>query len=114
MLRRIYEAQKVKPNGGDHLELAKDDIATNDLNMTENEIARTPKHRFRKILKSKISNAAFKYLQAKQQGHSKMDNIKYDKFESAPYLNSPLFNNDSRSLLLALRTRTVRVPIRLW
>ena len=37
-----------------------------------------------------------------------MNHIKYDKFESAPYLNSPLFNNDSRSLLLALHTRTVR------
>ena len=39
MVRRIYEAQKVKPSSGDYLELVKDDIATIDLNMTENEIA---------------------------------------------------------------------------
>ena len=37
-----------------------------------------------------------------------MENLKYDKFELSAYLNSPLFNNDSRNLLLALRTRTVR------
>ena len=52
--------------------------------------------------------AAFNYLQTLQQSHSKMENINYDKFELSPYLCSPLFNNESRSLLLALRTRTVR------
>ena len=42
MLRRIYEAQKVIPSAGDYLELVKDDIATIDLSMTENEKARNP------------------------------------------------------------------------
>ena len=59
-------------------------------------------------MKSKVINAAFIYLQKLQQSHSKMDKLKYSKFEHSPYLSSPLFNNESRSLLLALRTRTVR------
>ena len=66
------------------------------------------KHQFRKLVKSKTSYAAFKYLQNMQQGHSKMKLIKYEKFELTPYLNSPVFNNSNRILLLALRTRTVR------
>ena len=37
-----------------------------------------------------------------------MKNIKCEKFEIMPYLNSPLFSNNNRQLLLALRTRTVR------
>ena len=37
-----------------------------------------------------------------------MQNVRYDKFCIASYLNSPLFNNNNRVLLLALRTRTVR------
>ena len=36
-----------------------------------------------------------------------MSGIKYKTFEIRSYLNSPLFNFDSRKLLLALRTRTV-------
>ena len=37
-----------------------------------------------------------------------MENLHYVNFETAPYLKSPLFNRDDISLLLALRTRTVR------
>ena len=37
-----------------------------------------------------------------------MKNIQYEKFDISKYLNSPLFSGNSRSLLLALRTRTVR------
>ena len=36
-----------------------------------------------------------------------MDGIKYEKFVKVEYLSSPLFNSESRKLLLALRTRTV-------
>ena len=36
-----------------------------------------------------------------------MENLKYDEFKEASYLSSPLFNNENRKLLLALRTRTV-------
>ena len=43
-----------------------------------------------------------------KEGHSKMQNLNYEKFELMQYLNSPLFTNMNRNLLLALRTRTVR------
>ena len=36
-----------------------------------------------------------------------MDGLKYSKLELQPYLSSPMFNNESRNLLLRLRTRTV-------
>ena len=37
-----------------------------------------------------------------------MDGLKYEQFEKASYMNSPLFNSENVALLLALRTRTVR------
>ena len=43
-----------------------------------------------------------------KEGHSKMQNVNYEQFELMQYLNSPLFTNMNRNLLLALRTRTVR------
>ena len=36
-----------------------------------------------------------------------MRNLNYDEFKLAEYLSSPLFNDESRKLLLALRTRNV-------
>jgi hypothetical protein len=50
---------------------------------------------------------AFAYLKNIKQGHSKLDNVEYSNFEISSYLSSPLFNTESRSLLLGLRTRTV-------
>ena len=42
-----------------------------------------------------------------KENHSKMSGLVYDKLEQAKYFSSPLFNNESAKLLLALRTRTV-------
>ena len=59
-------------------------------------------------MKAKVLKAAFEYLKNLQQSHSKMENIKYEQFETASYMTSPKFSNENVSLLLALRTRTVR------
>ena len=75
--------------------------------MDEKEIENLPKQRLKNIVKIKVQKAAFKFLQALKNTHSKMKNIIYNTFEEAAYLSSPLFNNESRKLLLALRTRTV-------
>ena len=55
-----------------------------------------------------LEKAAFKVLITKQQSHSKVRDIKYNKFEIQPYLKSNKFSNDDVSLLAALRTHTVR------
>ena len=96
------------PIPGDFVLLVKSDCEKVELNLSETEISKIPKGQFKKIVKTKINSATFKYLKAIQQNHSKMRNIKYEKFEMIKYLNSPLFNDKNRTLLLALRTRTVR------
>ena len=58
--------------------------------------------RFKKIVKSRVSEAAFRYLNTLKEGHSKMDGLNYNKFEKAAYMSSPLFNSESVQLLLAL------------
>ena len=63
---------------------------------------------YRKTIRNKIREAALKYLQAKQQTHSKVKNIKYTGLETQDYLKSPIFSNEETSLLFALRTRTAR------
>ena len=76
--------------------------------MSEYESRHTTKQKFKKIVKNKVSDAAFNFLKCRQATHSKMKKLSYEKFEMSQYLCSPLFTKNSRSLLLALRTRTVR------
>ena len=108
ILSKIYKAQKMKPSPGDFVNLVKNDCENIGLNMTEDEIRKIPKQRFKRIVKLKINNAAFSFLKSLMQTHSKMKNLQYEKFEVSKYLSSPLFSRNSRWLLLALRTRTVR------
>ena len=75
--------------------------------MAEADIARMSKQKLHSIVKSKVRSAALKYLNTLKKKHTKMDGLKYQKMELQPYLSSPLFNNESRNLLLRLRTRTV-------
>ena len=108
MIKRVYKAQKAQPSPGDFVNLVNEDCESIGLDMTESEMTNISKDKLKKIVKAKVINAAFIYLQSLKQNHSKMDNLKYNKFEPAAYLSSPVFNSVSRSLLLALRTRTVR------
>jgi hypothetical protein len=108
MVRKIYEAQKTDTSTGDFVELVKEDCEAIELNMSEYDIKKISKDKLKKILKSRVTEAAFKYLISLKQSHSKMENVKYEQFEMSSYLKSPLFKIDDISLLLALKTRTVR------
>ena len=105
---KIYQAQKINPSPGDFVKLVQNDLELIGLKITESELKQTTKLRFKKMVKENVQKAAFNYLKSLQESHSKMKNLNYEKFEVSQYLYSPLFNRDSRCLLLALRTRTVR------
>ena len=107
MIKKIYETQKGNPSPGDFSEMIKDDSRYINLNLTENEISKLSKQKFKAIVKDKVRNAAFEYLKMLKNGHSKMKNLIYEKLELQPYLIEPIFNEESRNLLLRLRTRTV-------
>ena len=108
MVRKIFEAQKTDTSTGDFVELVKEDCEAIELNMGEDDIKKISRDKLKKILKSRVTEAAFKYLISLKQSHSKMENVKYEQFEMSSYLKSPLFKIDDISLLLALKTRTVR------
>ena len=58
-------------------------------------------------IKTKVTEAAFRYLTSIQQTHSKVKDIKYSKLELQPYLHSPLFSRKQMSTLFRLRSRTL-------
>ena len=107
LVKKVFEAKRVDPSPGDFCKLVDEDKEQIGLAMSDTEIKCMSKANFKKIVKSKIRQAAFQHLESLKQQHSKMDGIRYEKFAKAEYLSSPLFNCESRKLLLALRTRTV-------
>ena len=69
MIRKVYEAQVKDPSPGDFIDIVKSDCNRIGLEMTDKEISQISKHKFRKIVKSKISDAAFKHLLAVKEEH---------------------------------------------
>ena len=107
MICKVLQAQKENTSPGDFSELVEKDKEVLGLQLSDNDISKMTKPTFRKVIKSKTKEAAFTYLKSIKEGHSKMDGLRYDALEKAAYLSSPIFDSESRRLLLALRTRTV-------
>ena len=78
-----------------------------DIQMTDEQIAQTSPYDFKNLVKLKARQASFKYLMSVKETKSKMDNLLYlSSFKPQPYMLSQ--SREQSSLLLALRTRTVR------
>ena len=75
--------------------------------LNENEIECKSKISYKNYIKQRIRNAAFSYLSRKQESHSKVKDIKYEKLEIQTYFTSPLFSNTEVRLLFALRSRYI-------
>ena len=56
-------------------------------------------------VKEKVRNAAFSYLKALQETHSKSKGVKYSHLETQNYLTSSLFDNEETKILFSLRTK---------
>ena len=105
---KYYFAQKVSSIQGDFCKLVESDLKLVGINLTESEISSMTKSTFKKLTKRKCREAAIAYLTKLQKSHSKVEDITYQKHSVQKYLGSPLFNDRTRKLLLALRTKTVR------
>ena len=107
LTKRVLQAQINSPCPGDFIKLIEEDFQTLGISMDVALVTQTSVDVFKQLVKSKIRNAALKYLQSIQQKHTKVNQIKYDKLETQKYLTSPLFSNEETELLYGLRTRTV-------
>ena len=108
LTKKMYVVQKSDPKKGDFYDLVKKDIELVKLDLNEDDIETMSKKQLKEIEKRKVKEVAFKHLLEQKKSKSKMDNIKYTKYEVSPYMRSPLFTQEQASVLLSLRTRTVR------
>jgi len=74
----------------------------------ETKITMMSKYEYKRFIKQRVKEAVFKNLLTKKDAHTKISDIKYTEFSKLGYINSTLFTNSEVSLLLALRTHTVK------
>ena len=107
LINKFYVAQKRKPVKNDWVHAVEDDKRKIGMKLTDSQIKEMSDNQFKKIVKTKIRNYAFKNLIniAKKETHSKVSEIQYSDFKIQTYLTDPSFGTKERELLLKLRSR---------
>ena len=75
------------------------------LNLTDTQIKDMSDNQYKKILKNKIREHAFRNLLSMKETHSKVVNIQYSELKIQNYLTDPMFSMSDKELLLKLRGR---------
>ena len=75
LIKRFYLAQKSQPSKNDWVNTIKNDLKDCNINITDEEIEKITKYKYKKMIKKAISNDAFRYLMNKKVKHSKMEDI---------------------------------------
>ena len=107
LIKKVYLAQRADTTDGDFCQLVDGDLQLLDLQLSDLQIASISSFELKKIVKSKAKEAAFRHLIEIKESKRKMDNITYiSSFLPQSYMLN--MTREQSSLMLALRTRTLR------
>ena len=105
LVSKIHEAQQQFSNPGDFCNFINQDMIDLDIHMNKDHHTSMGSKQYKDWIKTKVTEAAFKYLTSIQETYNKVKDIKYSKLELPPYLYSPLFSRKQMSTLFSLRSR---------
>ena len=100
LIRKFYEAQKSKISKGDWVQMVQENMKQINLEMSDLQISKMSKQKFKKIVKKHITSAAFSELIRVKASHSKMHDTNYNKLEVQEYFKSDSGISDARKRLL--------------
>ena len=101
---KIYQKQKNDSLKGDWIELLKADFKFIKQELNEEEISSISKIEYKKKIKQLMNNSVFEYFLELKNGHTKIVDITYNKFQIQPYLTTKELNNSGKELLFNLRS----------
>ena len=87
----------------------KQDLKMLNIDLSFDTIKNMTKFSFKKIVKNKIKQATFNFLMQKEEGHSKLNNLKYKELVMQPYFKSTKLNTSQVKQLFRFRTRMSNV-----
>ena len=110
LLYKFYLAQSLRPCKTDWSETIKQDMSDIDLQMSEEQIKKTKKIKFKNIIQSKMNVCVKKYFIDMQSKQSKTSHLKIKENPSpAKYLSSKRLSIPEIQTLFKLRSRTLNL-----
>ena len=105
MLYNFFITQWLNPTKGDWTLQVQQDLEDLGIPQSFNYIASKSAQSFKKLVKSKVEQFSFNILKKKQNTHSKMKNLNYDKLEMQDYLSCKHINISEKKTIFRYRTR---------
>ena len=114
LLRKVYNAQKLKPTKGDWYEMIQGEKSKYKMKETDEEISKMSKSKFKRIVDKKVNTFAFETLKAKASTHSKSLKIlsgiqNISVLKRTEYLRGNTLTRDDCQLLFKLRSKMLDV-----
>ena len=104
LVRQVYDAQKLAPLNNDWILQIKDDLSYCEIYLSESDIAKMKKQKFKSIVKESIRFKAWEYLMNLQKEHTKSKGLTV--FKMQPYLLTDALSTQEKQLLFQFRTYT--------
>ena len=106
LLFKVFIHQWNYPVKGDWTESVRSDLADFGLSFTLDQLKLVSKRSFKKSIKIKTKEFAFKTLLEKKDGHSKMKDLHYNELKLQSYLKDPGISVSEAQDLFKFRTRS--------
>ena len=109
MVYQVFQSTCENPVKNDFVRNCEKYLNSLDLKLSFKEISEMSKFRFTKLVKEKISVAAFNYLIAEKNKQTKIAHIKYSGLEMQEYLMDGDVNVDVSKFILKARSKTLDI-----
>ena len=103
LVKQVYSAQKIAPYKNDWILQIKDDLDMCNIELTETEIAKMKKEKFKVLVKNSVRELAKEHLLNIKNSHSKSRSLNKN-FVMQTYLQSKMLSLQEKQLLFQLRT----------
>ena len=111
LIWKVYRAQKLYANRGDWVKLLNEEKAKYGLLITDQEIMKLSKEKFKQIVDEKVEKFAINYLKTLAMKHSKSSGVANEKFGMKSYFSDRRFAKEDIQIVFALRTKRIDVKI---
>ena len=108
LIRKVFMAQKEKPNHGDFIKLVESDLRLFELSYDEVASDTMSKSQLKKELRKRAEQLGFNELIKNTTTSSKTKILKYNHLRMQDYLKSELFSPNEVSILVALRSKCLK------
>ena len=104
--KKIYMKQTESNCKGDWYRLLENDFKFIDEQIDEDKIKSYTKEEYKKVIKKKVKDAAFKeYIKEKETHKKKLEHVKYERLELQPYLTNKQLTRREINLMHKLRSK---------